>query len=203
MIAGVHTYQSGPPELIVTGGNAFWPYVAEKSFMNRPNVIPGVSKKSAALVNGTWDTNGVGAAGSRLNQAAWCDPSLPTGVVSGDTVVRNSLACPGPLNLGLTPANYVLGNAPRSDGGARRPGYLNEDISIIKRTAITERVNIEFRADFLNIFNRTLFSWDQGGDQYGSIIQGTSVDSGPSGFGHIVGQGNFPREIQFGLKINY
>ncbi len=203
MIAGVHQYQSGPPQLIVAGGNPFWPYVEEKSFMNRPNVVPGVSKKSAAVLNGTWDTNAPGAAGSTLNQAAWCDPSLPTGIVSGDSVVANPLACPGPLSLGLQPQNYILGNSPRTDGGARRPGYLNEDISIIKRTAITERVSIEFRADFLNIFNRTVFSWDQGGDQYGSIISGTTVDAGPSSFGHIVGQGNFPREIQFGLKINY
>jgi len=60
-------------------------------------------------------------------------------------------------------------------------------------------VNIEFRADFLNIFNRTLFGFDQGGDQYGSVLQG--LTSG--GLGRVGGQANFPREIQFGLKINY
>jgi hypothetical protein len=62
---------------------------------------------------------------------------------------------------------------------------------------------MEFRADFLNIFNRTVFGFDQGGDQYGSVIQGTQISSGPGGFGHVTSQSNFPREIQFGLKINY
>ncbi len=37
---------------------------------------------------------------------------------------------------------------------------------------------MEFRADFLNIFNRTVFGYDQGGDQYGSVIQGTQISSG-------------------------
>jgi len=64
-------------------------------------------------------------------------------------------------------------------------------------------VNIEFRADFLNIFNRTLFGFDQGGDQYGSILQGNNIGAGIGGFGHVTTQSNFPREIQFGLKINY
>jgi hypothetical protein len=82
-------------------------------------------------------------------------------------------------------------------------GYLDEDISILKRTKITESVNIEFRADFLNIFNRTVFGFDQGGDQYGSILQGNSVGDGLGGFGHITTQENFPREIQFGLKLNF
>ena len=74
---------------------------------------------------------------------------------------------------------------------------------MIKRTKITERVNVEFRADFLNLFNRTLFGFDQGGDQYGSILQGNQVSAGLGGFGHVTTRGNFPREIQFGLKINY
>ena len=102
-----------------------------------------------------------------------------------------------------TPAPWTFGDQPQYDSSARRFGYHNEDISIIKRTQITERVNIEFRGDFLNIFNRTLFGFDQGGDQYGSIIGGNNQSSGPGSFGHPSGQSNFPREIQFGLKINY
>ena len=101
------------------------------------------------------------------------------------------------------PDKFSFGNAPRTLGNARGFAYLNEDISIIKRTNITERVNVEFRADFLNIFNRTVFGFDQGGDQYGSIIQGTQIGAGVGGFGHVTSQSNFPREIQFGLKINY
>jgi len=57
---------------------------------------------------------------------------------------------------------------------------------------VNDRMSIEFRADFLNVFNRTVFGLGTGGDQYGSALN-TLIDS----------QSNYPREIQFGLKINY
>ena len=57
---------------------------------------------------------------------------------------------------------------------------------------MNERVSVEFRADFLNIFNRTVFGIGTGGDQYGTAFNNL-----------INSQSNYPREIQFGLKINY
>jgi hypothetical protein len=134
-------------------------------------VVAGVEKRSQAYLNGTWDPNGVGPAGDLYNAAAWSSP--------------------GP---------FTFGNAPRTDGDLRSFFYSNEDVSIIKRTRVTESVNVEFRADFLNIFNRTVFGFDQGGDQYGSILGGNAL---AFGFGRVGQQGNYPREIQFGLKINY
>jgi hypothetical protein len=64
-------------------------------------------------------------------------------------------------------------------------------------------VSVEFRADFLNAFNRVLFGFDQGGDQYGQLIGGGTIGGGVGSFGHVLGQANVPREIQFGLRINY
>ena len=172
-IAGIQQYQSGAPQFLWGGGGA-WPYAGPNSFLIHPNVVPGVPQKSAALANGTWDPNGMGAAGARWNIDAFSPASA-----------------------------YTFGNGPRMYAGAlRRPAYLNEDISILKRTKITEKVNVEFRTDFLNIFNRTVFGFDQGGDQYGSALAGANVTD-PVGFGHVGSQGNYPREIQFGLKINY
>jgi hypothetical protein len=71
---------------------------------------------------------------------------------------------------------------------------------LIKKTQITERFNIEFRADFLNIFNRTVFGLGTGGDMYGSVLEN---GVGSPTFGEMTGQSNTPREIQFGLKLNY
>lgn len=178
-VAGIQQYQSGAPQMIVSGSNILNPYFGPNGFLTRPNVVPGVPKKSNAILLGTWDPNAPGEAGSIFNINAWKDPQL-------------------------NPATkYSFGNAPRTDGAVRRFGYLNEDFSLIKRTNITERVNIEFRADFLNLFNRTVLGFDPGGDQYGAVIQGTAVDWGTGSFGHVTAQSNFPREIQFGLKINY
>ena len=77
--------------------------------------------------------------------------------------------------------------------------YLNEDISMIKRTPVNDRVSIELRADFLNIFNRTVFGLGTGGDQYGSVLN-DKVGNVPA---RISSLSNYPREIQFGLRINY
>jgi len=96
------------------------------------------------------------------------------------------------------PAPFTFGNGPRTYGGLRQFAYLNEDISIIKRTYLNERVSVEFRADFLNIFNRTVFGLGTGGDQYGSAWNANRFAPGT-----ISSQSNYPREIQFGLKINY
>jgi hypothetical protein len=178
-ISGVQNYTSGAPTMIVYGGAvgnvpSGNPYMGPNSFIARANSVPGVPKKSAAVRNGTWDPNAPDAQGAIYNYAAW-----------------------------TAPPEFTLGTAPREDSAARKFGWLSEDMSLIKRTNITERVNVEFRADFFNIFNRTVFGFDQGGDQYGTVIGGSSIGSGIGGFGHISSQANYPREIQFGLKINY
>jgi hypothetical protein len=194
-ISGVQTYVSGEPSLITDGGGApGYPFVGDTSFSARPNTVPGVAKKSAAIMNHTFDPD----APAVRNDGVLCS-------VAGNCNYANSTDRGSIYNGAAwsTPAPWTFGDQPQYDSSARRFGYHNEDISIIKRTQITERVNIEFRGDFLNIFNRTLFGFDQGGDQYGSIIGGNNQSSGPGSFGHPSGQSNFPREIQFGLKINY
>jgi hypothetical protein len=99
------------------------------------------------------------------------------------------------------PAPFTLGIAPRWFGDLRKFAYLNEDFSIIKRTSIKERVNIEFRADFINAFNRVVFGSDVGGNQFAAIANANLSD--PATFGRVSSQTNIPRTIQFGLKVNY
>jgi hypothetical protein len=177
IVAGVQQYQSGAPQMITGGGNPFWPYASAKSFISRPNKVPGVEGMTAARKAGARSFDP--AKDVTYNFAAWSNPAA-------DPATK-----------------WTFGNAPRTDGSIRAFPYFNEDISIIKRTNVTERVSIEFRADFLNIFNRTLFGFDARGDQYGQILGGNSYGFGSGSFGHITAQSNYPREIQFGLKINY
>jgi hypothetical protein len=49
-----------------------------------------------------------------------------------------------------------LGNIPRNAG--RGPDFAQVDISFIKHTPITHKLNTEFRADFFNIANHPNFS---------------------------------------------
>lgn len=173
-VAGIQVYRSGAPQGVFSSGNSLNPYMSDNSFTTRASVVPGVEKKSAAVLNGTWDPNAPGAAGALYNIDAWNNP-----------------------------APFTFGTAPVRDGAIRQLPFYNEDISIIKRTNINERVSVEFRADFLNVFNRVVFGFDQGGDQYGQAISSGGIGGGVNSFGHVSGQSNPPREIQFGLKINY
>jgi hypothetical protein len=68
------------------------------------------------------------------------------------------------------------------------PAISNSDISIQKRTPISERINSEFRADIFNAFNHTQFANPDGNfsNQTFGQIQNTRED---------------PRVIQFGLKF--
>src|SRR5262249_3005069 len=62
------------------------------------------------------------------------------------------------VNAFSPPAPFTIGNAPAVLPNARDFAVFNEDFSILKRTTITEKRNLEFRAEMFNILNRTRFS---------------------------------------------
>jgi hypothetical protein len=68
------------------------------------------------------------------------------------------------------------------------PGVNNWDIAAEKDTALTERINLEFRAEFFNAFNHAQF-----------LFTSTNF-SAPSTFG-VVNTAAAPRIIQLGMKL--
>lgn len=89
------------------------------------------------------------------------------------------------------PPPYTIGTSPIYLPAARGFGVRNENVALIKRTPIKESMNIEFRAEAYNIFNRTQFGAPDGN------VNDTV------GFGTIGSQANTPRIVQFGLKFNW
>jgi len=89
---------------------------------------------------------------------------------------------PGPGTVGNLQLTPVSG-----------PGLWNLDMGFIKRTPITETVNLEFRAEAFNIFNKTNFF-------IGSAALNQNINS--STFGQIT-QSYDPRILQFALKLNF
>ncbi len=86
------------------------------------------------------------------------------------------------------PQPYGFGNSGRNILVA--PGRRNWDISLVKRTKITDSGNLlEFRVQFFNAFNHTNFSTPQS-------TFGTSV------FGKIFGAER-AREIEIALKYSF
>ena len=79
-IGGIQQYQSGGPNIIILGDvnsgyvNRLWPYEGTNGFMARPNVVPGVPQKSAALLSGHFDPN----RDTMFNAAAFDAPALFT-----------------------------------------------------------------------------------------------------------------------------
>jgi len=76
---------------------------------------------------------------------------------------------------------------------AEAPGIATLDLSINKTTSLGERVGLQFRAEFFNIFNRA--NW--GAPNLTSFSRGRASSS----FGEITRTTTTSRQIQFGVKI--
>jgi hypothetical protein len=81
-----------------------------------------------------------------LNLAAFALPCalFPGGTSTGDCDFSSTT---NPPHYGTLPRNFFVS-----------PNYRNLDLSIVKNTAITERVTIQFRADFYNLTNHPNFA---------------------------------------------
>jgi hypothetical protein len=83
------------------------------------------------------------------------------------------------------PARGTFGNAGRNI--VEGPGYNSVNWSLVKNTSLTEQVNLQFRAEFFNLFNHPNFNLPDsflGSPTFGSISSAKD-----------------PRHIQFGLKL--
>jgi hypothetical protein len=56
------------------------------------------------------------------------------------------------------PPDYGPGTEARVDPTLRGPGIANFDFAVFKRTKVTERLGIEFRTEFFNLFNHPYFN---------------------------------------------
>ena len=90
-----------------------------------------------------------------------------------------------------------LGTANRSPLSG--PDFVNTDFSLIKRFVLTERVGLDFRAEFFNLFNHAQF-----GSPGSDIAESSASGSQPSSqFGVINSTVGNPRVIQFALKLTF
>jgi hypothetical protein len=80
------------------------------------------------------------------------------------------------------------------------PGLLNLDFSVVKDSyikRITESFDVQFRAEFFNVTNRTNFAPPNAGNLEALSATGTT----PPGFGILTATQVPMREIQFALKL--
>ncbi len=98
-------------------------------------------------------------------------------------------------NAFITPPNGTYGNVGRDV--LIGPGLVTVDVSARKSIQITERVNLQFRAEFFNVLNHANFNTP-------NPVVFTSATSGVSSTaGLISGTSTTSRQIQFGLKLAF
>jgi hypothetical protein len=160
---GITTFQRGFPVKLSWGGSNVFTSDGFGIGTLRPDYVPGCDK------------NVSGSSVSRVTE--WFNTSCFT--------------APSGLNsAGVQNNPWTFGDEPRVDAILRQQGVVNFDFAVFKKTAITERMNIEFRAEFFNLFNHPQF-----GPPNGTVTSST--------FGEVTNTVNNPRLVQFGLKFNF
>jgi len=86
-----------------------------------------------------------------------------------------------------TAPQFVIGSASRNP--VRGPAYRDLDISLIKRTRLVEKADLEFRAEMFNVTNTPEFSQPNG-------------SFGSAAFGSITTTTTDPRVVQFAIRLS-
>ena len=156
---------------------------------------------------GGWDLSGIYTARTGLPltvtiaRAAGTVPSGQTQSQRADFVGGNPYAANRSAAQWLNPAAFVLpaagtyGNSGRNR--FRGPGLWQADVGLTKRFRVTERVNLDFRAEMFNLFNRAQYGNPVNGRQnatFGQIL--STANDGSTGSGTS-------RQIQFMLRLNF
>ncbi len=163
-LTGIQRYQSGQPI-------GFSCATGVPGFNNciRWNLVNGQQIQTSARRNKSFNP---AIPGQNLwyNVAAFSDPNANVTAASG--------------------VPYTFGNKPSYQSNDRNFPYYEEDFGLIKRTPITESVDLQFRAEFFNAFNRVVFG-------------GPNTNPYSSGFGTVGGTNNSPRQGQLTLRIEF
>ena len=163
-VSGIQRYQSGQPL-----GFASATGVPGWSNGIRWDLVPGQPIHSAARDSGSFNP---AKPGQNLwyNTAAFVDPNANVSAASG--------------------LPYRFGDKPAYQANDRNFNYYEEDFGLIKRTPVAEGVDVQFRAEAFNAFNRHIFGGPDGNPY-------------DSGFGTVGGTQNSPRNLQLTLRVEF
>ena len=192
-VAGIITAMSGLP-IDIVDSNAGSLYLGTNNGLSRPSWAQGANRSTA--------TSNI-PAGYFFNPFAFARPI----VAAGQLIPSSNIGAVAGATCGLPTAVCTdFGNVGRNV--LRGPHQINIDFSVIKRFPIRESKNIEFRAEFFNLFNHVNFAnpisnLNAFASSGGSIDPNTGQIINPGDFGRIISTSNNPRLIQLAVKLNF
>lgn len=163
--SGLTSFRSGTPIALTQAGSQLQQLVGVNTAF-----IGGTSNVIRPNMLPNCDTSMPGAPVDRLSK--WFNTNCFTLVPTGPN---------DPLSFGTTP---------RVVSSIRLQGIDNWDVSLVKVTPITERLNVRFSVDAFNLFNHSRF---------GAPVTNKSAVN----FGQVTTVVNLPRQIQFGLRLDF
>jgi hypothetical protein len=101
-------------------------------------------------------------------------------------------------NCYVLQAPGTLGNVPRHS--IRGPGFFNLDFAMLKNTKVSEKLDIQFRAEFFNATNHPNFRAPESFTLFTGTAAAPTPNPNPN-VGRILTTANSSRQIQFGLKF--
>jgi hypothetical protein len=170
-----------------------FPFGRGKRFLDRGGAV--------GLMVGGWQLTGIHQYQSGRPVTLTATNTLPlfNGVLRPDVnaSVPKTLEVTNPLGdhwinpaAFAVPTGFRLGTSARAYTDLRAQGFSNESFGLIKRTPIREGINLTFRAEFFNAFNRTVFAAPVGNVSAGN-------------FGRVSAQANAPRQGQLALRLDF
>ncbi len=114
-----------------------------------------------------------------------------------------AFAVPGTVPSSTGAPIQLFGNSARRV--TRGPGSRNADVSVIKDTTITERVRLQFRAEFFNLTNTPTFYLPAANSPTLTCIgsPGAACNANNPAFGKLSSGTATGRQVQFGMKLYF
>ncbi len=183
-VSGIHRYQAGLPTFVFDSEGAY-----TDQFLN----LVGYYSSIRPNLTGQPILTGNSPSGTifqLINPAAFSVPQpFNNGAVTGTDVTQ-----PNYQSYYADPKKF-FGNAPPTIPSAHALPFFSENLSLLKKTTLTERFTLEFRTEFFNAFNRHRYFQPDNDIRDGGNFGKSSVVNAPYVYD--------PRVIQFGLKLIY
>jgi hypothetical protein len=168
---------------------------------NPLNVTSGISNftgTTALTAGGGLRPDLLAHVGITGNPAQWftnpvvCTPVAQTGITQPLCSATPNAAFA--LPVGSSPAGDHFGNLGRNV--LRGPSFVNTDLSLVKNTKLTERLNLQFRTEAFDVFNHPNFGNPNLNPQSSSFGRITSTRFPTGDFGSA-------RQLQISLKLQF